>query len=235
MRILAIPFFLYYLLLPDVISRFIALAIFVGASLTDFLDGFLARRLKMETKLGRFLDPLADKFLVIATLIAFLFLDEQIPIWMVLVIIARDFLITFMRYLAIRKGYELKTTRLAKAKTAFQMLSIVLILMILVVRSSIPDIERVYMQGILEGKTKTAIATEHLKEAWTSLKSQTITETSDGRKVFARFVPYFLMYITAVLTLLSGVRYIYSNYQIFLPPYTSRKIAQKRDSDKENE
>ncbi|HOE19496.1 MAG TPA: CDP-diacylglycerol--glycerol-3-phosphate 3-phosphatidyltransferase, partial [Spirochaetota bacterium] len=129
-RIILIPLFLYLIFTPTIEHRIWALVIFVIASLTDLLDGWTARKLKQETETGKFLDPLADKFLVISALIAFLFLDPLIPLWMVIVIIARDLLITLMRYLAIKKGTSLRTSRLGKVKTAFQMISIILIIII---------------------------------------------------------------------------------------------------------
>ncbi len=138
-RIILIPVFLYFLVFSTTAtSRAIALGIFILASVTDFLDGYLARKLKQDSSLGRFLDPLADKFLVIAALGVFLYIDPLIPIWMVLVIVGRDLLITLMRYLAIQKGSELRTTRLAKAKTAFQMTAIILILIIFIVQAIKP-------------------------------------------------------------------------------------------------
>lgn len=223
LRILAIPIFLYFLIQNDPLSRLIALLVFALASITDFLDGFIARKYNMESRLGRFLDPLADKFLVVATLLAFYFLDNQIPLWAVLIIIGRDILITLMRYLAIKKGSELKTTRLAKAKTAFQMLSIVLILMIFLVRSSIPDIEKAYATGLIQGKTKNQIAIENFYDAWDLIKSRTISKNEEGKNVFAQFAPYFLIFLTALVTFFSGLRYIISNYHVFIPPY--RKIT----------
>jgi cardiolipin synthase len=113
-RIILIPLFLYLIFTPTIEHRIWALVIFVIASLTDLLDGWTARKLKQETETGKFLDPLADKFLVISALIAFLFLDPFIPLWMVIVIIGRDLLITLMRYLAIKKGTSLRTSRLGR-------------------------------------------------------------------------------------------------------------------------
>lgn len=137
LRVLLIPLFLYFLVFTDsALSRLIALLIFIVAALTDFFDGYLARLLGQDSKLGRFLDPLADKILVIAALGVFLYLDPLIPLWMILTIVGRDILITLMRYLAIRKGRELRTTRLAKVKTAFQMISIILILIIFIIQAS---------------------------------------------------------------------------------------------------
>jgi cardiolipin synthase len=94
------------------------------------VDGYLARKWNQETEFGKFLDPLADKFLVIGTFITFLFLHKQIELWMVLVVIFRDMLITILRWLAIREGFSLRTTVMGKVKTAFQMGTILTILII---------------------------------------------------------------------------------------------------------
>lgn len=213
-----IPVFIYFLLSPRFDFRVYALLIFIAASITDFLDGYLARKLRQDSKLGRFLDPLADKFLVVATLIAFLILDSLIPIWMVIVIIARDMLITAMRWLGIRKGQELKTTRLGKAKTVFQMFSIIIITMIFIVRSVNVDISKSYDQGLLEGKKHSTIAFEILSTAFSNNET-TNERKKPKREIFAESVPYFLMLLTTLITMLSGFRYVYSNYQILLPPY----------------
>ena len=86
-RIFLIPVFLWLLFQPETRFKVIALAVFFIASITDMLDGWSARKLEQESELGEFLDPLADKFLVIATLIAFVIIDPLIPLWMILVIV----------------------------------------------------------------------------------------------------------------------------------------------------
>ncbi len=129
-RIILIPFFIYLLAVKDFM---LALIVFAIASLTDFFDGWVARKFKQESEYGKFIDPIADKFLVIASLIAIIWLDPYFrgyDSWMIVVIAGRDILITVMRWLAIRRGRSLRTSRFGKFKTAFQMISIVLILMI---------------------------------------------------------------------------------------------------------
>jgi cardiolipin synthase (CMP-forming) len=220
MRIVMIPFFLYYLLSPLPWDRFLALALFAIASVTDFFDGYLARKWKQESPLGRFLDPLADKALVVATLIIFILLDQAIPLWMVIVIILRDMLVTLMRYLAIRKGKEIRTTRLGKAKTLFQMFSIVLILVILIMRSFHFDIRATYADGRAAGKKNIEIATTMFVKAVQSLKSDEIPK-AQRNKLFAESAPYFLLLLTTLITAISGLRYLYTNWRVLLPPYTA--------------
>ncbi len=138
-RIVLIPLFIYLLSLKTMTGWIWALVVFVFASFTDLLDGWSARRLNQESEFGRFFDPLADKFLVISALIAVIAIDpyfEIFDLWMILVIAGRDVMITVMRYLAIRRGTELQTSHLGKFKTAFQMASVVIIIMIYMVRRS---------------------------------------------------------------------------------------------------
>ena len=113
------------------------MALFLIASLTDILDGWSARKLRQESEFGAFIDPLADKCLVISAIIAIIVLDpgfETFDIWMIFIIAGRDILLTYMRMLAIRKGEQLRTSRLGKVKTAFQMISIVIIIMIYIAK-----------------------------------------------------------------------------------------------------
>lgn len=226
LRIALIPFFLYFLLSNVPTHRFYALLIFLAATFTDFLDGYLARRLNQDTALGRFLDPFADKALVIACLIVFLYLDPALPIWMVLVIIGRDTLVTLMRYLAIRKGMEVRTTRLGKAKTAFQMFSIVLIIMIFLVRSFQFDIQSTFEEGVASGKKHHQIAGELFAEGFTILKDSQVPK-KQKQKVFAESIPYFLLLFTTLITIISGIRYLITNYQVILPPYYIFKVKPK--------
>jgi cardiolipin synthase (CMP-forming) len=145
-RIVLIPLFVYLLFIPTAEAKIWSLVVFAIASLTDLLDGWSARKFNQESELGQFLDPLADKFLVISALIAIVALDpyfEIFDIWMIFIILGRDVLITVMRYLAIKKGTTLKTSRFGKVKTAFQMISIVLIIMIYIVKKIGYDVTHV--------------------------------------------------------------------------------------------
>jgi cardiolipin synthase len=225
LRIVMIPFFLYFLLSQHPRDRLFALMIFGIASITDFFDGYLARKWKQESPLGRFLDPLADKALVIATLVIFILLDQAVPLWMVIVIILRDMLVTLMRYLAIRKGAEIRTTRLGKAKTMFQMFSIVLIILILIVRSLPFDISATYAEGRVAGKKNIEIAGGMFIKAVQSLQSNEMPK-DERNKYFAKSVPYFLLWLTTFITAISGLRYLYTNWRVLLPPYTA--ILRKR-------
>lgn len=177
LRIILIPFIIYFLKIRTVEYLIYALLIFLFASFTDFIDGWLARKLNQESEFGKFIDPIADKFLVISSLIAIIAIDpyfEIIDAWMIVIIVGRDVLITVMRWLAIKKGRSLRTSRFGKFKTAFQMLSIVIIIMI-------------YMS-----------------------KRSGFFDTHES-------LPYWIMLTVTLMTALSGIRYLVTNWKLFFP------------------
>lgn len=179
---------MYLLFVPTFESRVWALVVFAIASFTDLLDGWSARKLGQESEFGQFFDPLADKILVISSMVALLFLDPLIPFWMIIIIVGRDFLITFMRWLAIREGKSLRTSHLGKFKTAFQMIGIIIIIMIYMFRKSgiaIPE------QSVLQ-----VMESDH-PEKWLIVG------------------PYWIMMTVTLLTALSGLRYVVQNRHLF--------------------
>ncbi len=130
LRICMIPLFLVILLggfLTPPFDRYIATAVFIVASLTDALDGYIARSRNLITNLGKFMDPLADKMLVAAALIAMVQL-ELLPAWVVVLIICREFIITGFRTIAASSGIVIAAGNLGKIKTIVQMVMIVFIL-----------------------------------------------------------------------------------------------------------
>ena len=140
-RIFLIIPFIYFLFQDGWINKTIATTIFCIASISDYVDGYLARKLKQESGFGRFFDPLADKLLIISTFICFIRLDPEIfPYWMVIIIIAREFLVTTMRVAVIADNKEITTQYLGKAKTTAQIITIICILILLTLREYyIPD------------------------------------------------------------------------------------------------
>ena len=131
-RIILTPLFII-LLFSDVASaKFFALLVFVIAAITDAYDGHLARKYNQITPEGKFLDPLADKILVLSAFISFAFIGI-IDFWMVGIIIFRDLFITGLRLIISNKGFEFVTTKLSKYKTAFQLTLIILTLIFLTV------------------------------------------------------------------------------------------------------
>ena len=132
-RIILSPIFMVFFLIENLYTRYFALLIFSAASLTDLYDGYLARKTGVMTSFGKFMDPLADKILTSTALISFASLGV-IQTWMVLTIIARDFIVTGLRSIAAYHGLIIMPTQVAKWKTASQMVVIVVILLYIIVR-----------------------------------------------------------------------------------------------------
>ena len=173
-RVVLIPLFVYFLVKGYFI---LAICVFIIASLTDILDGWAARRLKQITKFGEFIDPLADKIFVVSALIAIMAIDPHMEIfdfWMIFVIVGRDILITYMRWLAIKQNKPLRTSKFGKVKTAFQMIFALLIMMVYAV------------------------------------KKGNFFDIHDE-------LPYWIMFAIALLTALSGLRYLAANWRLFFP------------------
>jgi CDP-diacylglycerol--glycerol-3-phosphate 3-phosphatidyltransferase len=127
-RIFVTPlFFILFFYFPTKVFSLLASLLFTLASLTDFLDGYIARRWNLETSLGKFLDPLADKLLVAVALIMLIPLD-RVPSWMVAVIIGREILVTGLRVVAVTEGLVISASRLGKYKTVLQILSVICLL-----------------------------------------------------------------------------------------------------------
>jgi len=129
-RIALTPIFIIFLFYDHPYAKLWALMVFLVASITDALDGYFARKHDQVTEQGRFLDPLADKILILSALISFAVL-EIIPFWMVGLIIFRDLFITGLRVVMNNKGFQMITSNIAKAKTSFQVVIIVTILLYL--------------------------------------------------------------------------------------------------------
>lgn len=127
-RVILIPFFVVFMLVDITsIDKWIALAIFIVASLTDLLDGKIARKYNLVTNFGKFMDPLADKLLVCSALICLVALN-RIPAWIVIVIIAREFIISGFRLIASDNGVVIAASYWGKFKTTFQMVMICLMI-----------------------------------------------------------------------------------------------------------
>lgn len=151
----------------------VALILFVTASFTDWLDGYLARRLNQITNFGRLMDPLADKVLVASALICLIPL-QALPAWSVIIIITREFLITGLRQLAAGQGVILPADPLGKHKTAWQLITILFFLLLLAAGDCFGD------------------ETQWLRFLWVE-------------------VGPLLIGITVVLTIYSGLAYLWKN------------------------
>ena len=164
-RILLVPVFLFYLLIEQ--NYLIAFIVFAIASITDWADGYFARKFNIVTNFGIFFDPLADKLLVLSAFFSFLYVDslinsKSIHIWMIAIILLRDISITLLRFIVHSSNYVLVTTKIAKLKTVFQLVTIKFILICLIFSN--------YFEFI-----------------------------------------YYLMFITTLVTLYTGIHYYYKN------------------------
>lgn len=163
LRVICVPFFMFFLLTDGPNFRLIAVILFIAASLTDLLDGYIARHYNQITKLGKLMDPLADKILVTAALVCLVSLG-QIPAWIVVLILAREFIVSIFRTMAASDGIIIAASIWGKLKTISQMIAIVLLL-----ANNFP------------------FSLIHIQ------------------------VDIFVLYLSALLTLISGVDYIYQN------------------------
>ena len=180
--------FVAALLLPAFpYGKTVALAVFVVAALTDWWDGWLARKYNLMTNFGALLDPVADKILTTAAFICFIELQNSkghalVQAWMVLLIVSRDFLVTGLRLVAQEKGVVLKAERLGKHKTISQMFTIIVTLVGLAAR-----------------------------EDWRSFGF----DPARFDRGFSDAV-FWLMIVTVVLTVVSGFAYFWKNSELFL-------------------
>lgn len=194
-RFLIAPFFVAAVLGNTLFSGAAALLLFMAASFTDYLDGKLARRHGLQTPFGEFMDPLADKVLVASAFISLALHPEiLVPLWLVGVILLRELFVTYMRVLGIRKKKRLKTEMVGKAKTAVQMLSIVLILLVLLIRLAI-------------------ISSRPQAASLSGLAFWRDAAGPLGQPVY--YLPLCLTAVSAIFALLSLVLYVCRNLHLF--------------------
>ena len=130
LRVVLVPFFVAALLISKTTEsmKWAALVLFIVASLTDLLDGKIARKYNLVTTFGKFMDPLADKVLTISGMICLIELG-RIPSWIVVIIVAREFIISGFRLIATEHGIVIAANYWGKWKTTFQMIMIILMIM----------------------------------------------------------------------------------------------------------
>lgn len=127
-RIFIVPLIVVFLIRPTGWSSTIAGALFILASLTDWLDGHLARTRNQVTDLGIMLDPIADKILVAAGLIPLVALG-RVPVWMAVVLLGREFAVTGLRFISLSEGATISASRLGKYKTILQVVAIAMLIL----------------------------------------------------------------------------------------------------------
>ena len=156
-RIVLIPVCMYFLFAKMPFAKAFALITFLAASLTDLVDGFIAKRKNQITDFGKLMDPIADKLLVLAAFLAFVEM-ELVPAWMVVVIIFREVAITGLRVFAVTKGKIIPADHSGKHKTVSQAISIFVILIFLILKDAgirVPG----YAEGIFVLMLATVILT----------------------------------------------------------------------------
>ena len=181
-RIVLAFIFMFFLFSQGLMAKYLAFFTFCLASLTDIIDGQIARRRKLENDFGRLMDPIADKILVLAAFLAFVEM-KIIPAWTVIIILFRELVITGLRINAAMRGKVLSASLAGKHKTASQMVTIICILLFLIIRESAGD------------------SWSLLNELW-----------------FKRSV-FYLMLITVVFTLISGLSYLIRNKKALFTVY----------------
>jgi len=194
-RLALVPFFLIFTIEDNVNTRIAALVFFLLGSLTDFFDGYVARKQKAVTVLGTFLDPLVDKLFISAAFISFVQLQEiYVPAWMVVFIIGREFLITGLRTLAASQGRILGAETIGKFKTTWQIITVITILVVLITNS------------VLESR-------------WGISKEDLLQSPEEMKRMAGRVLdtlPYCLCFLTTVLTIVSGYAYLKKHKDLFL-------------------
>lgn len=194
LRIAATPVVLLGLLSDTLVGQYLALVAFIGAALTDYYDGKIARERNLVTNFGRIMDPLADKVLLVTVLICFVQLGFS-PAWMVVLIIAREFAITGLRVLAAAQGHVIEASPSGKHKTISQMTAIIIILVVNVVVSSL--------------------------RAWAppwEVALRSLGWVGEVLIVAAYHLPYWSMFVAAVLSLYSGIEYFMQNQGVWREP-----------------
>lgn len=174
LRMVLTPFLVYFMLTDWRFSPLLSFIIFAAASITDFIDGKIARDRNLVTDFGKFLDPIADKIVVLSILICMITKGLCSPV-VVVIVIFREFIVSSLRLLAATNSVVLAAEKSGKVKTAFQMLSVTLVLALCSVQSLF------------------------------------------GAEIPVKTISNILMWITAVLTLYSGVEYIVRNRQYINP------------------
>lgn len=178
-----------------VFGKTIALLAFGTAGLTDYLDGYLARRGYGVTLFGKLMDPVADKVLVCAAFISFVSIGRIVPAWIVIIIITREFMVTGLRLLAVCKGKMMSAGAWGKHKTAWQIVVIVIIILGLAIR---------------EDWIPLVVADAGRREAILAVYNHAF-----------RYVTFWISFAVAVLTVVSGGIYYWRERKILLDGVTN--------------
>jgi CDP-diacylglycerol--glycerol-3-phosphate 3-phosphatidyltransferase len=191
MRICTIPFFILFMELGGICNSILALLIFCVASITDLLDGQIARKNKIITPLGVFLDPLADKLLISAAFIYFVNIPMLgVAAWMVVIIVAREFLMMGFRSIAAAKNVIIPADKAGKLKTISQILAIIIIMVIVIL-----VVNKAFFKFL-------GVTQDSLKNSCSMLLF--VMEKT----------PFWVTFVVVVLTVYSGAKYIWKHRKL---------------------
>ena len=169
-------------------GKSLALAFFILASLTDYVDGRIARNRGLVTSFGKLMDPVADKILVSAAFVSFAAIQQIVPAWVVVIIISREFMVTGLRMLAASKGLILQAGSVGKHKTIWHMIVIIIIMVGLALREDVFPL----------------LPDNDAMDAIQALFHQ-----------YFDYVTYSLSFVAAVLAVLSGLVYLFQHRNLF--------------------
>ena len=189
-RIAVTPLYLILIFRDELWAKWAAGLLFAWGAISDYLDGYYARKYNLKTDFGALLDPFADKVLIVTVFVSFVALDLA-PAWMVVIIVAREFLITGFRQLAQTRNVILAASRAGKHKTVSQIVAISVILAIVCAQATVEA---------YQGKWDQFIAR---LGSWGDLLDKVVW-----------YGPYWLMFYATVMSLVSGVDYFFKNRHI---------------------
>ncbi len=191
-RILVTPIFLVLIFRPELWAKWTGGILFAYGALSDYFDGYLARKYNLKTEFGTLMDPLADKVLFLSALLAFVQM-QLVPAWMVAVIAAREFLITGFRQVALSRNIVIAASRAGKHKTVSQIVAISVILAIICMRTTV----------------------EKYQGNWDIVTAKLGT-TGEWINNMVWYGPYWLMFYATALSIISGLDYFFRNRKILM-------------------
>ncbi len=190
-RIAVTPLFLVFIFRDELWAKWTAGLLFAWGAVSDYLDGYLARKYNLYSDFGALMDPLADKILILSVFVSFVQLD-LVPSWMVVIIGAREFLITGLRQMAQNQNIVIAASRGGKHKTISQIVAISVILAIICAQATVEA---------YQGKWDVFIAKLGVCGDWVNN--------------FIEYGPYWLMFYATFMSVLSGVDYLIKNRHVF--------------------
>jgi CDP-diacylglycerol--glycerol-3-phosphate 3-phosphatidyltransferase len=192
LRVLLVPVFYFLFTADSLVAQWCSLAAFIGASITDYYDGKIARLRRMETAFGKVMDPLADKLLMMTALVSLVQIG-MVPAWMVVLILWREFAVTGLRTLAAVRQKVMAADFWGKLKTVAQMVAVTTCLVLVVVQNTLNTISATWMD--------TLQAAGNFGD-WAAFLLNT------------NALPYWMMCIAAFWSLYSGVNYFLVNWEM---------------------